>query len=151
MSEPAIDIATISAEDFVGLVASSSDDQLREALSGERRERGLDEVFARMEQHFNPGAAAGTDAVIHFAIGGREDGGHDEFEVVIKDRSCTATRGLGDADPRVRLELDAVDFMRLITGNAAGPTLFMSQKLKIQGDMMFAAQIMSLFTLPTAQ
>ncbi len=40
------------------------------------------------------------------------------------------------------------DFLKLVTGNAAGPTLFMSGKLKIKGDLMFAASAASLFTIP---
>jgi putative sterol carrier protein len=50
----------------------------------------------------------------------------------------------------VTLALDGVDFMRLVTGNAAGPTLFMSGKLKIEGDLMFAPQIATMFRIPTA-
>ena len=46
------------------------------------------------------------------------------------------------------LKLDGVDFLKLVTGNAIGPMLFMSGKLKIEGDLMFAAQIQSMFTIP---
>jgi putative sterol carrier protein len=48
----------------------------------------------------------------------------------------------------VTLKLDGVNFLRLVTGNAIGPMLFMSGKLKIEGDLMFAAQIQSMFVLP---
>jgi putative sterol carrier protein len=150
VSEQTFDPAALSPEDFAQLVATSGDDQLREVLSGSQREVALDEIFGRMETHFDPNAARGVDAVIHFLIGGRDDGSHDEFEVVIRDGACNAARGLNQADPRVSLQLDAVDFMRLITGNASGPGLFMAQKLRIKGDMMFAPQILGLFSLPTA-
>ena len=46
------------------------------------------------------------------------------------------------------LKLDGVDFLKLVTGNADGPMLFMSGKLRIEGDLMFSAQIQSMFTLP---
>ena len=46
------------------------------------------------------------------------------------------------------LKLDGVDFLKLVTGNANGPMLFMSGKLKIEGDLMFSAQIQSMFTIP---
>jgi putative sterol carrier protein len=39
--------------------------------------------------------------------------------------------------------------MRLVTANASGPMLFMTGKLKIQGDMLFAPQIMGLFSVPS--
>jgi putative sterol carrier protein len=42
------------------------------------------------------------------------------------------------------------DFLRLVTGNASGPMMFMSGKLKIEGDLMFSAQIQSMFAIPGA-
>jgi putative sterol carrier protein len=48
----------------------------------------------------------------------------------------------------VTLRLDGVDFMRLVTGNASGPMLFMRRRLKIEGDLMFAVQIQSMFAIP---
>ena len=64
-----------------------------------------------------------------------------------RDGACTTSKA-PQHEPRVTLALDGVDFMRLVTGNAAGPTLFMSGKLKIEGDLMFSTQIQSMFTIP---
>ena len=61
--------------------------------------------------------------------------------------ACT-TSNAPQHEPRVTLTLDGVDFLRLVTGNAAGPMLFMSGKLKIEGDLMFSTQIQSMFTIP---
>ena len=36
-----------------------------------------------MEEHFKPASAAGVDAVIHWKITGRPDGGIDHYEVVL--------------------------------------------------------------------
>jgi putative sterol carrier protein len=52
--------------------------------------------------------------------------------------------------PRVTLEMDGVDFLKLVTGAEQGPTMFMSGRLKLEGDMMFAASIQSMFRLPGA-
>jgi putative sterol carrier protein len=141
------DFSSVDPEQVAGTISSASDEQLREALSGPQREAIIGEVFRRMEQHFKPSSAAGVDAVVHWKIAGGPDGAIDHYEVVLKDGSCTA----GDDpqhEPRVTLTLDGVDFMRLVTGNAAGPMLFMSGKLKIEGDLMFSAQIQSMFTIP---
>ena len=67
--------------------------------------------------------------------------------MVITSRACT-TSPEPSAAPRVTLTLDGVDFLRIVTGNASGPMLFMSGKLKIEGDLMFAAQIPAMFTIP---
>ena len=141
------DFASADPEQVAGTISSATDEQLREALSGPQREAIIGEVFRRMEQHFKPGSATGVDAVIHWKITGRPDGAIDHYEVVLKDGTCTARKD-SQHEPRVTLTLDGVDFMRLVTGNAAGPTLFMSGKLKIEGDLMFSAQIQSMFTIP---
>ena len=141
------DFSSVDPEQVAGTISSASDEQLREALSGPQREAIIGEVFRRMEQHFKPSSAAGVDAVVHWKITGRPDGAIDHYEVVLKDGTCTV-REEPQNEPRVTLALDGVDFMRLVTGNAAGPMLFMSGKLKIEGDLMFSTQIQSMFTIP---
>ena len=37
-----------------------------------------------------------------------------------------------------------------VSGNAQGPTLFMNGKLKIEGDVAFAAMMQSMFKIPTS-
>ena len=142
-----VDFSSIDPEEVAGTISSISDEQLREALSGPQREAIIGEVFRRMEAHFKPGSAAGVDAVIHWKIMGGPDGGIDHYEVVLRDGVCTTSKA-PQHEPRVTLALDGVDFMRLVTGNAAGPMLFMSGKLKIEGDLMFSTQIQSMFTIP---
>jgi putative sterol carrier protein len=50
----------------------------------------------------------------------------------------------------VTFKIGPVDFLRLVSGNANGPMLFMSGKLKIEGDLMFASTMTSLFRIPKA-
>jgi putative sterol carrier protein len=140
-----IDVSAVDPEEFARNIGQTPDEQLREAMEGPLREQIIAEIFRRMEQHFKPGS--GEDAVIHWAITGRPDGGEDRWEVVIADGKCT-TSPEPSSEPRVTLKLDGVDFLRLVTGNAIGPMLFMSGKLKIEGDLMFSAQIQSMFVLP---
>jgi putative sterol carrier protein len=140
-----IDAAAVDPEQFAQTIGQISEDRLRKAMSGPLREQIVAEVFRRMEEHFRGGSA--TEAVIHWRITGRPDGGEDHWEVVIHDGKC-ATSSEPKSEPRVTLKLDGVDFLRLVTGNANGPMLFMSGKLKIEGDLMFSAQIQSMFRIP---
>jgi putative sterol carrier protein len=140
-----IDTSAVDPQEFAQNIAKTSDDKLREGMSGPLREQILAEIFQRMEEHFKPGSA--QDAVIHWRIGGRSDGGEDRWEVVIADGKCN-TSSEPQSEPRVTLKLDGVDFLKLVTGNANGPMLFMSGKLKIEGDLMFSAQIQSMFRIP---
>ena len=59
--------------------------------------------------------------MIHWRIGGRSDGGADEYETVIRDGACEAHRGLAPEEPRVAFAIDGADFLKLVTGNVAGP------------------------------
>jgi putative sterol carrier protein len=145
---PALDASQVDATELAKNMAEATDEQLTELMSGPMREQILAEVFRRMEQHFRAEAARDTDAVIWWRIGGRADGGVDEFETVISGGTCRVSEGLGSDAARVTFTIGGADFLRLVTGNTAGPMLFMSGKLKIEGDMMFAASTASLFTIP---
>jgi putative sterol carrier protein len=143
------DLTAVSAEEFAALIANASDEQLAEAMSGPQRETALREIFSRMAEHLDPAKAKGHDAVVHFQILGRSDGGHDDFEVVLRDGECEVSENPSE-EARVTLKVDPVAFLKLITNQKSGPELFMTGKLKIEGDLMFAPQIASLFKVPTA-
>jgi putative sterol carrier protein len=150
MSDQTIDTSAVDADEFAKNMASVTDDQLREGINGPMREQILDEIFKRMEEHFRADAAGDTEAVIHWKVGGGPDGGVDQFETVISKGTCQVHRGFESEGARVTLSMDGVDFLRLVTNNVPGPQLFMTGKLKIEGDMMFAATAASLFTIPGA-
>jgi putative sterol carrier protein len=154
MSEPApsagngsVDVAAVDAAEFARNISSVSDEQLAEAMSSEMRPVILNEIFSRMEQHFRPDRAASVDAVIHWRIGGGPGGSEDHYEVVVRNGSLTYTDEPAE-EPRVTFKMDGPTFLRLVTGNASGPMLFMTGKLRIEGDMMFAPQVQGLFRIP---
>jgi hypothetical protein len=142
------DLGTLSAEDFAALVSQASDEQLAEIMDGSQRETALREIFARVAEHFDPARARG-DSVVHFQIVGRPDGGSDDFEVIVRDGKCEVSEDPSE-QPRVTLKVEPVPFLKLVSGQASGPELFMSGKLKIEGDLMFAPQIATMFRIPTA-
>lgn len=148
-ADGAPDLTAVSAEDFAALVANASDEQLAEAMRGPQREIVLPEIFARMAEHLDPAKAKGHDAVVHFQILDRPDGGYDEFELIVHDGVCDVSETPSEV-PRVTLKVAPVAFLKLITNQASGPGLFMTGKLKIEGDLMYAPQIASLFRVPTA-
>ncbi len=144
-----IDVTAVDPGEFARNIAAATDEQLAEGMASPLRDQILDEIFSRMAQHFRADKAPDTEAVIHWRIGGRSDGGHDEFETVIAGGSVDAHRGFERADPRVTFTIAGADFLRLVSGNVAGPQLFMAGKLKIEGDLMFAASTASLFEIPS--
>jgi putative sterol carrier protein len=142
-----VDPSAVDPDEFARNIGGMKDDELREAMEGPLREQIIGEIFKRMEQHYRGGA--GQSGVIHWRITGRPDDGEDHWEAVIADGAC-ATSPEPTSEPRVTLKLTGVDFLKLVTGNASGPMMFMRRRLKIDGDLMFSAQIQSMFAIPEA-
>jgi putative sterol carrier protein len=143
-----LDTSAIDPNEFARNLAQASDEQLDQLMSSELRPQILEEIFGRMEQHFRADTARDTEAVIHWRIKGGSDDGYDRYETVIADGACTVNKGYESQEARVTFTIGGGDFLKLVTGNAAGPTLFITGKLKIKGDMMFAASAAGLFTIP---
>jgi putative sterol carrier protein len=146
-----LDLAKMDAQNFARIISRASKDQI-EAVTARAglRERVLDEVFRRMEVHFRNDRAGATKAVVHFRVtGGFNEDGHDLYEAVIENAECSINKG-ETREARATVTLSPVDFLKLATGNASAPVLFMTGKLKVKGDLGFAAGFMSLFNIPKA-
>lgn len=143
-----LDLAKMDPQNFARIISRASKDQVEAVTSrpGLRR-RVLDEVFRRMEAHFRGDRAGATRAVVHFHLTG---GPADEvYEVIIENATCAINKA-ATRDPRASVTLGPVEFLKLATGNASAPVLFMTGKLKVKGDLGFAAGFMSLFNIPKA-
>jgi putative sterol carrier protein len=143
------DFSSVDPDQFANLLTQVTDEQIEEGMRGPMRKQILDEIFNRMSERFESQKAGATDAVVHFNITDRSDGGTDSYEVVIKDGKLEVSDNPSQ-DPRVTLTMGPVPFMRLVSGSESGPVLFMSGKLKIEGDLMFASQMTTLFKIPKA-
>ncbi|HEX6115860.1 MAG TPA: SCP2 sterol-binding domain-containing protein [Solirubrobacterales bacterium] len=143
----AVDTSAVDPEEFARNISKASDDDLRQAMSSPLRPTILREIFSRMEAHFRSEQAGDVEAVIHWRIGGGPNDSENHFEVVVRAGALTYTDEPAE-EPRVTFKMDGATFLKLVTGNASGPMLFMTGKLKIEGDMMFAPQVQSLFKIP---
>lgn len=144
-----LDLAKMDAQNFARIISRASKGQIDAVTSRPGlRERVLDEVFRRMEVHFRADRAGATRAVVHFHLTGGTSG-DDAYEVIIENAECTIGKG-ATRDARATVTLGPVEFLKLATGNASAPVLFMTGKLKVKGDLGFAAGFMSLFNIPKA-
>ena len=144
-----IDPASVDPVAFVKAVKDTPDDQLAAGMADEQvRSLVLEGIFSQWAEHFDSEKAAATEAVLEWRILDKPGGGHDRYQVVIVGGNCAVEKD-GDKAPRVTFTIKPVDYLKLVTGNAAGPMLFMTGKLKIEGDLMFAAGVQSLFRLPS--
>ena len=137
----------VEPAEFAAMVKSASKDQLEAAMTGDQRGKILDAIFSRFPQQFRADRAGGTNAVIHWNIAGRPDGGTDTYEVNIADGTCTVSP-TPQADPKLTVTVGGVDFLNLISGNGNPMMMFMTGKLKAKGDLGLAANLANLFDLP---
>jgi len=150
---PAVaNLEQVAPEDFVRLMADASNDQLAEVMNGPARKQVLDEIFKRMSEHVEPDKARGTDAVVHFKILDRPDelgGGYDHYEVIFDDGTCVASDVI-EREPNVTIRVAPVHFLKLTANQASGPTLFLTGKLRLEGDVMLASRLTGFFRIPSA-
>ena len=137
------------ASQLAAMVGEVPDEQLAEGMANpEGRKLVLDEIFRRMSEHADPSRIEGIDAVVHFEITDAPGGGSDVYEAVIRDGKVEASNEPKE-QPKVKITTAPVPFLKLVTGQQSGPVLFMTGKLKLEGDVMFASRMTSFFRIPT--
>jgi putative sterol carrier protein len=140
---------SVDAEKFADLVKSTPKAQLEALLVSDHRGEFLDAIFNRMPGQFRPEKAGSANAVIHWNITGRPDGGTDTYELVIADGACTLSPS-PQAEPKLAFTLGGYDFLQLIAGATNPMMMFMTGKIKAKGDLGLAANIANYFDLPKA-
>lgn len=143
------DFSNLEPGQFAEMVKNASDSQLNEIMAGDERGKVLDEIFRRMPTLFRPDRAGNTNAVIHWTITGRADGGSDTYEIVIADGTCKLSEN-ADNEPKLALTMGPADFLKVTSGTGNPVMMFMTGKLKAKGDLGLAANIANLFNIPKA-
>ncbi|RZU72621.1 SCP-2 sterol transfer family protein [Micromonospora kangleipakensis] len=141
--------ANVGPKEFAQLVKSTPDDKIAEVMSGDLRGKVLSAVFGRMPELFRADRAGSTNAVIHWNITGRPDGGTDTYEIVIENGTCAVNES-ATRDPKLSLTMGPVEFLKIVSGGANPVMMFMTGKLKAKGDLGLAANIANLFDIPKA-
>jgi hypothetical protein len=144
-----IELSALSTETFVWIIERASATQLDALMEHhELRTVVLAEVFARMTKHVKADA---PDAVVHWRFtGGYEEGGFDRYQTVIASGRCTSGI-VQDKDPRATVTITPSDFLKVTTGNASAPLLFIRGRVKVKGDIPFVAGLVNHFDLPSAR
>jgi predicted lipid carrier protein YhbT len=144
-----LDFGSVDPNEFARIVKGLSARRLAELMEGPQRRRVLDEVFGRMHTLFKPAAAGSRDALIRWRITEGEESG-DVYETHIAGGACTVTPERTDRTPQLSLTMGAPEFLRLVSGNVSGPTLFFTRKLKLKGDIRLAGGLTYFFDIPKA-
>jgi predicted lipid carrier protein YhbT len=142
-----LDFGAVEPKEFARLVKELPTGRIADLMAGPQRRRVLDEVFQRMHTLFKPQAAGSRDVLVRWRITAGE-AAPDVYETHIADGVCTVTAAETDRTPRLTLTMAAPEFLKLVSGNASGPTLFFTRKLKIQGDIRLAGGLTYFFDIP---
>jgi putative sterol carrier protein len=143
------DFANLDPKQFAQLVKTTPDSQIADLMKTDARGQILNAIFARFPELFRPDRAGSTNAIIHWTITDRPDGGADTYELVIANGTCTLSPS-ADADPKLAITVGPVDFLKVVSGNGNPMMMFMTGKLKAKGDLGLAANIANLFDIPKA-
>jgi putative sterol carrier protein len=119
-------------------------------VSGWRRKLVLGGIFSQMPRRLNREQAKSTEAVVDWKIKDSKTDRVDHYQLIVKDGKARVSRKPTET-PRATLEMDTVDFVRLAAGVKQGPELFMSGRIKIEGDLMWTASLASLFRVPATE
>ena len=129
-------------EALAQLLEGHSDEEINEFVAQTGVDELLGQVFEGMRAAFLPERAAGQSAVAQWDIVA-PDGTHT-YQLKMAEGAATVSQGTPDT-PRVTLSLALADFLRFVSGQLDGMQAFMSGKLKLGGDMMFATTMQSWF------
>jgi putative sterol carrier protein len=131
-----------SREALGALIEGKSDDEINQGVAALGVDKVLGQVFDGMVQAFQPDKATGQTAVIGWDITSPE--GTHSYQLDVADGTCTLSQGTEKA-ARVTMGMALPDFLRMSTGQLDGMQAFMTGKLKLSGDMMFAQSMQAWF------
>jgi putative sterol carrier protein len=141
------ELMAVDAAQFAVSVTNAPDHELAAGMASPVRGQILDEVFRRMEEHFDPQKSKKVDAVIVFELTGAPSGESDRYQVIIRNNECSTSKEHTE-QATMTLTLDAVDFLKLATNNATGMNMYIAGKLKVDGNLILATRLTGLFALP---
>ena len=125
-------------QELAATLEGRSDEEITQGVVAQGTDTVLDQIFAGMGEAFLPAKAGSQSAVIQYDI--NVGGQVHTYQLKIAGGKCELAKGAG-GPARVTLALGMADFLRLVSGKLNGMQAFMTGKLKLTGDMMFA-QIM---------
>jgi putative sterol carrier protein len=139
------------ADGFARLVGGASSQQLERMMRTHARRPLLGAIFSQMPgQVDRKRAAQMEEALVRWQITEGPNGRVDVYELLLADGRCRTTRGESDREPQLTITADGVEFLRLITGNSDPMRAYFSGKVRLAGDVMFAAKLQTLFRIPGA-
>ncbi len=122
-------------KELAATLEGRSDDEIVQGVQAQGIDTVLDQIFAGMKDAFLPEKAGNQSAVIQYDVNAA--GKVHTYQLKVANGKCELAKGAG-GPARVTLALGLADLLRLVSGKLNGMQAFMTGKLKLTGDMMFA-------------
>lgn len=143
-----LDPSEVDPQLFARLVKNSSGKQLGELDTNDRAHLVIAAIFSQMSEYFRPEKMRSPKAsTIRWVLTGSDD---FVYETTVSTEGCAVTEGWHADAPRATLTLKPSQFVKLASGNASPTMMYMTRKLKLSGDLGFAAAFGSMFDIPKA-
>ena len=117
------------------LVQGKTDEEILAGIVTLAVDTLLTQLFTGMAEAFIPERAAGKETVIQYDVKVGE--AVHPYQIKVAAGTCQMQKGTPEP-AKVTMSLGLADLLRLASDQIKGPQLFMSGKLKIQGDMAVA-------------
>lgn len=127
------------------LVSDRTDDQIESAAESIGIDKLLDQVFGTMVATFDAQRAGSESGVVQYSL--RAPKRIYTYQVVINHGHCSFRKGSA-TEPRTLFELTLPNFLRLADGKLSGLRAFLTGRLTIRGDSVFALKQERWFTRP---
>lgn len=135
----------MTPQELAASIEGRSDDEIVKGVEAQGVDNVIGAIADGMCAAFLPAKAGQQSAVIQYDI--TASGKTHTFQLKVANGKCELVRGAG-GPARVTLTLGLPDFLRLVSGKLNGMQAFMSGKLKLAGDMMFAQVMQGWFQPP---
>jgi len=131
-----------TAEGLAALIQGLSDEEIHQGATAAGVGDILERIFTTMESMFRPDRAEGQDGVVQWEV---DDGDSTHvYHVITEGGTCRAGAGPADA-PKATLSFTLSNFLRFMAGEMNGIQAFMTGKVRISGDVMYAQRMESFF------
>ena len=148
----ALTAKTRLADGFARVVSSTSPDRLERVMRSPARRPLLDAIFSQMPgQVDRKRADQMEDALIRWQITDGPQDRVDVYELWLANGRARSSKGESEREARLTITADGAEFLRLVTGNSDPMRAYFSGKVRLGGDVMFAAKLQTLFRIPAGR
>jgi putative sterol carrier protein len=143
----AADAPSALADGFGRVVRDAPPERLEQLMRSPARKAALEGIFWQMPKQVNPEVAKDLTTSIRWCITGRADEGTDIYQLEI-DRGDVKTVKGEHGEPKLTVTMDAVEFLKLASGNLDPMQAYFKGQIELAGDIMVAAKLAQMFKLP---